>query len=233
MLVTTHFHFLSINLIYIVPLHWFYIVSEVLYNIHLCKAFQCFIPLWEGAITSWINSLGSYTWQLCPHFCFSVTTWWNARCFCSSLIALPTILQSGVEVWWLGMFQLSIHVFYVHQSHRCDSTQPGLGTTWWNARCFCSSLIALPTISTIRCRSVVGWACSNCPYMSFMCINHIDVIAHSLALGALLLSKLPSCKLQMVANFQGLVRFEPETLSSAREHLNHSAKQDFVFSLLA
>ena len=50
---------------------------------------------------------------------------------CTMFLQFPyctsTILQSGVEVWWLGMFQLSIHVFYVHKSHRCDSTQPGLG----------------------------------------------------------------------------------------------------------
>ena len=31
-------------LIHTAPLHRFYIVSEALYNIHLCKAFQCFIP---------------------------------------------------------------------------------------------------------------------------------------------------------------------------------------------
>ena len=67
------------------------------HNIDLCKAFQCFIPLWEGATSSQINSLGSIqvTWQLYPHFCFSLTTWGNLS-YCTS--------YNQVEVWWLDMF---------------------------------------------------------------------------------------------------------------------------------
>ena len=91
------------------PLHRFYIVSEALYNIHLCKAFQCFIPLREGATSSQIKSLGSIqvTWQLYPHFCFSTTTWENAQCFCICLTAPPTILQ-------LGRSMVVGHVWTVH-----------------------------------------------------------------------------------------------------------------------
>ena len=94
---------------------------------HLCKAFQCFIPLWEGASSSQINSLGSIQvpCQLYLHFCFSATTWGNAWCFCIRLIAPPTILQSG-RIMVVG------HV---------------------------------PTVHTC----------------SFMCTNHIDMIAHTLA----------------------------------------------------
>ena len=46
-------------LIYIALLHKFIIISEVLYNIHLCKACQCFIPTWGGATPSLFNSPGS------------------------------------------------------------------------------------------------------------------------------------------------------------------------------
>ena len=56
--------YLSIYLIYIAPLHRFMIVSEVLYNIHLCKACQCFIPVWEGATAYQIGNI-QVTWQLC------------------------------------------------------------------------------------------------------------------------------------------------------------------------
>ena len=36
---------LSIHLIYKIPLHRFMIISEALYNIRLCKAYQWFIPV--------------------------------------------------------------------------------------------------------------------------------------------------------------------------------------------
>ena len=35
-----------------------------------------------------------------------------------------------IEVWWSGMFQWTTHVLLCAQSHRHDSTQPSLFTSW-------------------------------------------------------------------------------------------------------
>ena len=63
----TSFHHIYFYLIYVAPLlRLFTLYQKCFYNIDLCKAFRCFIPLWEGATSSQINSLGSIqvTWQL-------------------------------------------------------------------------------------------------------------------------------------------------------------------------
>ena len=72
---------------FFVPLHRFCIVSEVLFNIHLCKAFQCLIPSWEGATSSQINSLGAYRWH-------------------GSLIQISTSVQQPGEMHYVSRFAL-------------------------------------------------------------------------------------------------------------------------------
>ena len=100
----------SIYLIYKALLQRPMIISEALYNIHLCKACRCFIPVWGGATPSQINYLGNIqvTWQLYSA-CQLMET---AHCFCICLSAhmiqyIHTNTLNQVEVWWLGIFQQS------------------------------------------------------------------------------------------------------------------------------
>ena len=88
----------TLYLIYIALLHRFMIISEALYNIHLCKACQCFIPVWRGATPSQINSLGSIqvTWQL-----YSVSQPRETiHCFCIHLIC--TYIQYILTLYCSG-----------------------------------------------------------------------------------------------------------------------------------
>ena len=43
------------------------IVSEALYNVHLCKVCQCFVPVWGGASSSQINIPGEHRSDLAQH----------------------------------------------------------------------------------------------------------------------------------------------------------------------
>ena len=150
------------------------VISEVLYNIHLCKACQCFIPV-PGAY----NSLGSIqvTWQL-----YSV--------------------HQPVEIHIVSAFALS-HIPIIHV----------IQLKWGR-----SMVVGhVPMVHTC----------------SFMCTNHADMIAHTLAflwVGehshhpdfhhasrgwlAIFFSKTSS------ENFP-MVRFEPGTFHLASECLNH------------
>ena len=140
------------SILFLVPLHRFCIVSEVLCNIHLCNAFQCFIPLWEGATSSHINSLGSIQviWQLYLHFCcFSITTWVNAQYFCIHLIAPiynPTniglqFLANGLSLcfsWKVALFSEKCCTF--HEKVHCFSVK---SATPWKALHFSVESTAL------------------------------------------------------------------------------------------
>ena len=53
-------------------------------------------------------------------------------------------------------------------------------TTWGNTRCFCIGLIVPPTILQSDRSMVVGHV-QTVHTCSFMCNNHIDIIAHTLA----------------------------------------------------
>ena len=80
----TIYVYVSMYLIYLALLHRPMIISEVLYNIHLCQTCECFIPVWGGATPAQIKSLGSIqvTWQLYSAHQPMETT----QCFCICLI---------------------------------------------------------------------------------------------------------------------------------------------------
>ena len=104
----------------------FMILSEVLYNVHLCKACQCFIPVWGGATLSKIISLGSIqvTWQ------FNTSTYGNSTFFLhlpystyltQLILQYNTFIQynlNQVEVWWLGMFRRSVIIKINIKGHK-------------------------------------------------------------------------------------------------------------------
>ena len=83
------------------------------------------------------------------------------------------------------------------------------------------TLLYLPTI--LQSRSIVVRHVLMAHTCSFMYINQITHPSLFTSWGALLSSRLPSCKQWISPDFQGMVRSEPAILSLASEHLNHSA----------
>ena len=113
-------------------LHRFLHHIRSVFTIFTCaRPFTVSFLLWAGATSSKINSPGNIqvAWQLYSHFSFAVTTWGMHNVSAFTLLQLPTILQSGRSMV-VGHF-LTVHTFfYMHQSHKHDSRQPRLFTSW-------------------------------------------------------------------------------------------------------